>query len=204
MDLKLGGEKMKIAYIRLNDTGRSEEEQQKSLKKYNADSSYIEETDDPYKSILFLASRGDTVCIDNFSILVNSTKRLLAIIDDLEERGIYLISDKENLNTKTETGQLIIKSIRDIYEFEKNNFLRRQQEGIIIAKEEGKYKGRKPIEISEDFIDGYRRYMNREITKVDFAKKLNISRPTLDRLINDYQEDIDEKQISIYDLEVNK
>lgn len=195
---------MKIAYIRLNDTGRSEEEQQKSLKKYNADSSYIEETDDPYKSILFLASRGDTVCIDNFSILANSTKRLLAIIDDLEERGIYLISDKENLNTKTETGQLIIKSIRDIYEFEKNNFLRRQQEGIIIAKEEGKYKGRKPIEISEDFIDGYRRYMNREITKVDFAKKLNISRPTLDRLINDYQEDIDEKQISIYDLKVNK
>ncbi len=194
---------MKIAYIRLYDTGPSEEEQQESLKKYNADSFYVEETNDPYKSVLFLASRGDTVCIDNFSVLADSTKRLLAILDDLEERGIYLISDRENLNTKTETGQLIIKSIRDIYEFEKSNFLRRQQKGIIIAKEEGKYRGRKPIEISEDFIAGYRKYMNREITKVDFAKELNISRPTLDRLINDYQEDIDERQMSIYDLEVS-
>lgn len=67
-------------------------------------------------------------------------------------------------------------------EFERANLLERQREGIALAKASGRFKGRKEICVP-DFEEHYARYMAREISKVQLAKKLNISRPTLDRLI---------------------
>lgn len=66
----------------------------------------------------------------------------------------------------------------------KINFNRElQQAGIKRAKAEGKYKGRKEIKIDDNFNTLYEQYKNREINKCEFAKRLNVSRPTLDRLI---------------------
>jgi len=51
-----------------------------------------------------------------------------------------------------------------INEFERANLLERQREGIAIAKEEGKYKGRKEVDI-KDFKFHYQRYLNRKVNK---------------------------------------
>ncbi len=60
----------------------------------------------------------------------------------------------------------------------------RQREGIAIAVKEGKYKGGQVKKIDDDtFNKYYQQYKNREINKVQFAKALNISRPTLDKLL---------------------
>ena len=47
-------------------------------------------------------------------------------------------------------------------------------------------KGRKKI-IIENFPEYYERYKIREFSKTELAKKLNISRPTLDKLIKQIQ-----------------
>ena len=73
-----------------------------------------------------------------------------------------------------------------IAEFERQNLLDRQREGIAIAKREGKYKGGKK-KIVPHFEEHYERYMRRETTKAALARELHISRPTLDRIINDYR-----------------
>ena len=52
-------------------------------------------------------------------------------------------------------------------------------------KAQGKYKGRKPIEV-EDFGQYYEEYMSRRTTKGQLAKKLKISRPTLDKLFTEH------------------
>ena len=63
---------------------------------------------------------------------------------------------------------------------------RSQREGIERARKQGKYTGRKQTEIpSEIFKMESERYMKREITKTQFAKALNISRPTLDRILKE-------------------
>lgn len=72
-----------------------------------------------------------------------------------------------------------------INEFERTNLLERQREGIAIAKREHKYKGRKPIKIA-DFQQHYQRYLSREINKSQLSKELGVSRPTLDKLIEEY------------------
>ena len=50
------------------------------------------------------------------------------------------------------------------------------------------YKGRKAIEIDSKFIEQYNRYLNRELNKTQLAKELNVSRPTLDKMIKEYKE----------------
>ena len=63
---------------------------------------------------------------------------------------------------------------------------RAPKEGIAIAVREGKYKGRKPVDI-KDFSAHYDRYMRREVTKAQLAIDLDVSRPTLNKLIQEHE-----------------
>ncbi len=94
---------------------------------------------------------------------------------------------KENLILYP-NGKLMVAMIADINEFNIESS-ERQAEGIAIAKKKGVYKGRKRIEI-KDFGNYYDAYMNREISKSGIAKKLNVSRPTVDRLIKEYKDGV--------------
>jgi len=81
----------------------------------------------------------------------------------------------------------MLTMIAAINEFERENILERQREGIALAKQRGAYKGRKAVQV-KDFGKYYDRYLRREYTKKELAEELNISRPTLDRLIKEYQQ----------------
>ncbi|MGL5575426.1 MAG: recombinase family protein, partial [Sarcina sp.] len=128
---------------------------------------------------------GDTIVVHDFSRLARSTKDLLNIIELLEKKKVNIVSAKENLDSSTATGKLMLTMIGAINEFERANLLERQREGIALAKAAGKYKGRKEVQIP-NFVEYYNRYLNREFTKVALAKELNISRNTLDKLIKEY------------------
>ena len=130
-----------------------------------------------------------TVVVHDFSRLARSTKDLLEIVEYFESKQVALISAKEKIDSSTATGKLMLTMIGAINEFERANLLERQREGIAIAKRNGKYKGRKEVKIDNCvFEEQYQRYLNREINKTQLAKELNVSRPTLDKLINEYKE----------------
>jgi len=113
-------------------------------------------------------------------------KDLLEIVERLQAKNIRLISNKENLDTNTPTGKLMLTMIAAINQFERKNLLERQREGIALAVKQGKYKGRREVCI-KDFDRHYKRYMSREVSKSELARELKISRPTLDKLINGYK-----------------
>lgn len=80
----------------------------------------------------------------------------------------------------------MVTVIAAINEFERENLLERQREDIEIAKKKGVYKGRKPIVFTDkEFSTAYNEYLSRKITKTNFAQKLNVSRPTLDKILKD-------------------
>ena len=183
---------MNIAYVRVASLDQNESRQVEALEKYNIDRWYIEkvsgkDTNRPkLKEMLDYVREGDTVYIHDFSRLARSTKDLLDIVELLKEKKVNLVCNKENLDSNTPSGKLMLTMIGAIYEFERQNTLERQKEGIIIAKREGKFKGRQVKAIDEkNFEKYYEEYKTRNITKGDFAKKLNISRPTLDKLLKD-------------------
>lgn len=183
---------MNIAYVRVSTVDQNEERQIEALKKYNIEKWFSEKVSakdtnrKEFKSMMEFAREGDTIYIHDFSRIARSTKDLLDIVEKLQSKGIHLVSNKENIDTATSTGKLMLTMIAAINEFERENLLERQREGIQIAKKKGVYRGRTKKNVDK-FGDYYNQYMSREINKSELAKKLNVSRPTLNRMINEYE-----------------
>lgn len=156
-----------IAYVRATSVDQNADRQTEALQKYHIDKWFSDKVYEKNKTdrkqlrdMLEWVREGDTVYVFNFSSLARSTKDLLFIVEKLNEKNVHLISMKENLDTSTPNGKLMVAMIADINEFEHQNLLERQAEGIAIAKKKGVYKGRKRIEI-KDFGNYYDAYMNR-------------------------------------------
>lgn len=98
------------------------------------------------RKLLDYIRKGDTVTVTKLDRLARSTKDLLNIAEEIKKKGADLEVLNINLDTKSPTGQLMLTMLAAVAEFEKGIMLERQREGIDIAKEGGKYKGRKPIE----------------------------------------------------------
>lgn len=184
---------MNLAYVRVSTAEQNEARQVEAMKQYQIDKWFIEkvsgkDTNRPeLQKLLEFCREGDTIHIHDFSRLARSTKDLLDIVEKLTAKNVFLISNKENIDTSTPTGKLMLTMIAAINEFERTNLLERQREGIAIAKADGKYKGRKPVAVP-DFEKHYKRYQHREISKSCLARELGISRPTLDKLIAEYKQ----------------
>lgn len=180
---------MKVAYIRVSTVEQHEARQMEAMKGFGIDKYFIEkksgkDADRPQlQALLEFVREGDTVYIHSLDRLARSTKDLLAIVEQLQAKGVELHSNKESIDTSTPTGKLMLTMLGAIAEFERQNLLERQREGIAIAKEQGKYKGRKQAR-PEAWEEAYAKYRAREIKSVsELAKVLGISRPTVYKLI---------------------
>lgn len=181
-----------IAYVRVSTVEQNEARQLEALEKHNIDKWYTEKvsgknTDRPQlKAMLDYVREGDTIYIHDFSRLARNTKDLLEIVELLETKKVALVSNKENVDSSTPSGKLMLTMIGAIAEFERQNLLERQREGIEIAKREGKFKGGQVKKIDDElFARHYAEYKLRKISKSELAKRLEISRPTLDKLLKD-------------------
>ena len=186
---------MKIAYVRVSNVEQNEARQIEALEKYGIEKWFTEkvsgkDTNRPQlQQMLEFAREGDTIYVHDFTRLARSTKDLLDIVEHLKSKGIHLVSNKESIDTSTPTGKLMLTFLAGIAEFERENLLERQREGIAIAKRNGKYKGRKPFK-SDKFETLYQEYIKRKITKAEFAGQIGTSRPTLDKLIRNYEKSL--------------
>lgn len=186
---------MKYAYIRVSTTEQNETRQVVAMEKHGipAENYFVEKisaknTDRPeLQKLLSTVQTGDTIYIHDFSRLSRSTADLLQIVENLTARGIHLVSNKENLDTSTPTGKLMLTMIGAIYEFERTNMLERQREGIAVAKAAGTYKGGKRKEVNMDLFKSLLAdFKENRITKNTMAYDLGVSRPTLNRLLADF------------------
>ena len=131
---------MKIAYVRVSTVEQNEARQIEALKKYDVDKWFTEkvsakDTNRPQlQAMIDFAREGDTIYIHDFSRLARSTADLLKLVEQLQAKGVHLVSNKENIDTSTPTGRLMLTMIGAINEFERCNLLERQREGIAIAK----------------------------------------------------------------------
>ena len=192
---------MNIGYVRVSTVDQNEARQLEALEKYNIDKWFIEKVSakntnrKELQSMLEFAREGDTVYILDFSRLARSTKDLLDLVDLMQNKGIQLVSLKESIDTSTPTGKLMLTMIGAIAEFERSNLLERQREGIAIAKQEGKYKGRRQIERPENWLEVYTVWKSRGITGTEAMQKLNLKRNTFYRLVKEYEAENDTRAI---------
>lgn len=193
---------MNIAYVRVSTVDQNEGRQLEGLKKYDIEKWFTEkvsakDTNRPqFKSMLDFAREGDTIFVWDFSRLARSTKDLLDIVEQLQEKKIHLKSIKENLDTSTPTGKLMLTMIGAINEFERANLLERQKEGIAIAKQQGKFKGRKAINFPDNWKEIYDKWKSRELTGAAAMDQLKLKRNTFYKLIKKYESEVSIKSES--------
>ena len=131
---------------------------------------------------------GDTLYIESISRLWRSTKDLLNIIDTLTDKGVTLVSHKENIDTDTPTGKFMLTVFAALSQLEREQLKQRQREGIEIAKAQGKYTGRKPIEIDwTRFGQLYWEWKSKSITGRDFMRRMGLSANTFYRRVREYE-----------------
>ena len=183
---------MRVAYVRVSTVEQNESRQIEALEKHDIEKWFTEkvsgkDTNRPeLQAMLDFVREGDTIYIHDFSRLARSTKDLLEIVDQLTAKGVHLVSNKENIDRSTPAGKLMLTMIGAIAEFERQNLLERQAEGIAIAKREGKFKGGQVKKINDQvFAKYYADYKLRKINKTQLAAALEISRPTLDKLLKE-------------------
>ncbi len=130
------------------------------------------------EAMLDYTREGDTVYVESYSRLARNTRDLLNLIHELEDKGVAVVSLKENFDTTTANGRLMLTFMQGIAQFERDLIKERQAEGIELAKAAGKFK--KPKKQKPDnWEELYAKYMCREMTAVNLAKHCKISRALL-------------------------
>lgn len=181
----------RIAYIRVSTKEQNTARQEEAMKSQGVERTYIEKvsgknTDRPQlKAMLDYVREGDTVVVESYSRLARSTADLLNIIESLNKKGVSFISLKENIDTTTPQGKLMLTIFAGLAQFERECILQRQAEGIAIAKAEGKYKGRKPVELPDNWNEIMKLWKAGDITAVVAQKKLELTPATFYRKVKE-------------------
>lgn len=190
-----GGNSMKIGYIRVSTEEQETARQEKLMKENGIEKLYTEKISgksasnrEQLQNMIDYAREGDTIYIESISRLARSTRDFLKIIDILQEKKIELVSFKESIDTATPQGRFMLTVFSALAELEREQTLQRQKEGIAIAKEQGKYKGRKAIEVNtDDFEKVYTEWKSGTITAKTAMTKLNLKPNTWYRRVKDYE-----------------
>lgn len=184
---------MNIGYIRVSTAEQNDERQRVALKKYNIEREFTEkvsakDTNRPeLRNMLEFAREGDTIYVHSLDRLARSTKDLLGIVEELNKKGINLVSHKESIDTATATGKLMLTMIGAIAEFERQNMLERQREGIALAKANGRYKGRKSVDYPSNWDEIYPKWKKRELTSNKAMEDMGLKRNTFYKLVKEFE-----------------
>ena len=183
---------MKIGYVRVSTTEQNTARQEVLMQDLRVEEIYIDKasgknTDRPeLQKMLEYVRKGDTVIVESISRFARNTKDLLELIETLKKKNVEFISKKENIDTSTPTGKFMLTVFGAVAELEREYILQRQAEGIEIAKQEGKYKGRKKIE-NDKFEKVYKDWKAESITAVRAMELLGMKRNTFYRRVAEYE-----------------
>ena len=140
-------------------------------------------TDRPeLKRMMNFVRAGDTVIVESISRFARNTKDLLELVELLTSKGVEFVSQKEAIDTSTPTGKFMLTIFGAVAELEREYILQRQREGIAVAKANGVYKGRKPIERPE-FRQVVALWREGKITAVEAMKRLDMKPSTFYRKV---------------------
>ena len=146
----------RIGYIRVSTEHQETAKQQEIMGDYQVDRIFSEK-------------------ISGANIDRPQLKAMLDYVREGDNLYIESISHKENIDTDTPTGKFMLTMFAALSQLESEQLKQRQREGIEIAKAQGKYTGRKPIEIDwTRFGQLYGEWKSKNITGRDFMRRMDL------------------------------
>lgn len=134
----------KIGYIRVSTIDQNTDRQEIALSELGIKKLFIEKVSgknterSQFKKMMEYIREGDILYIESISRLARSTRDLLSIVQQLQDKKVDLVSLKENIDTATPQGRFVLTIFGALSELERESTLQRQHEGIAAAHLKGK------------------------------------------------------------------
>ena len=181
---------MKIGYVRVSTQEQNTIRQERMMESLGVDELYIDKASGKnaqrpeLRKMMEYVRKGDTVVVESISRFARNTRDLLELVEQLTAKQVEFVSQKEAIDTTTPTGKFMLTIFGAVAELEREYILQRQQEGIAIAKSNGIYKGRKPIQ-RPNFNQVVSLWRQGEITAVEAMKRLDLKPSTFYRKVKE-------------------
>ena len=183
---------MKIGYARVSTEEQCGDAQIDALEKYGCERVYCEKISGQSSkrtelvSLLNALRVGDVVVVQRLDRLGRSLTDLIQLLEGFKKREVEFISLNENIDTTTATGELVFHMIGAIAQFERRLISERTKIGLNAARARGRKGGRKAKMVQSDVKKAKAMLLDPKITKSEVAKHFGVSRPTLNKALNDY------------------
>jgi DNA invertase Pin-like site-specific DNA recombinase len=132
----------------------------------------------------------DVVEINNLSDIQSSNAKLIEDLFSLLQSGVQIYIRSENRYIDDNERRTMLYLLRNMLECIDRNNRNRREEGIEEAKRNGRYTGRKPIEVDEQLLKQVAiAFLNNRLSEQEAMGRLGInSRSTFYRKIRSFRE----------------
>lgn len=187
---------MNVGYVRVSTLEQNTARQEVLMQELGVTKVFIDKVSGKNRKrpaldeMLKFVREGDTVIVESISRFARSTKDLLNLVEELAKKGVRFVSQKETIDTDTPQGKFMLTIFGAMAQLEREQTQQRQAEGIAIAKAQGKYTGRKRIEIDDKlFAEQYRLWKAGETQPKYMMKRLGLKPATFYRRVKEYEEE---------------
>ena len=181
----------KIGYARVSTRSQNDDSQVDDLTAYGCQKIFTDTASGKNaarpeldKALAYLRT-GDVFVITRLSRAMRSLKHLLALADELRERGVGLVVLKQQIDTTTPQGRLVFHLLGAIDEFQRELIVEGTREGLAAARARGRTGGRKPKLNSRQAATVRRMYEatgpdgKRQHTVAEIAEAVGVHRTTV-------------------------
>ncbi|MGX4685846.1 recombinase family protein [Vagococcus sp. JNUCC 83] len=148
------------------------------------------------KEMLNYIREDDIIVVSELDRLGRNNKEITSIMNQIQDKGATLeilnlpsLNGIQDDNLRRLLNNLIIELFKYTAENERKQIRERQRQGIELAKEKGKYKGR-PLAYSADSADKQKRVtyekivemLEKDVPITQISKELDVSRNTIYRI----------------------
>jgi DNA invertase Pin-like site-specific DNA recombinase len=184
---------MRIGYGRVSTSDQHPEAQRDALEAAGCDQIFVDKLSGKLASrpeldkALVVVREGDHLVTTKLDRLGRSLKNLMAIGEDLRERGVQLVVLDQGIDTSTPVGQMFFHILGAVAEFEHSLMVERTKQGLEAARARGRTGGQKPklrprqIRLAQEMYDETGADGKRKYTVQQIADEFGVSRPTVYR-----------------------
>lgn len=178
----------RVGYARVSSIGQNLDSQIDALsslgcsKIFSDQQSGVSQKREGFSRLMEYLREGDSLVVTELSRLSRSLKQLLTVVERLEEKGVEIISLRENIDTQTATGRCFLSMMGAIAQMERELKSERATAGREAAKARGRTGGRPRTQLQK-LEQAKILYENSDKTAKEVCQSIGIGRRTLFRYL---------------------
>ena len=130
----------------------------------------------------------NTLYVLSIDRLSRSVKNLIETVETLNELGITIVFQRENIDTKSAMGNFFLTVLGSLAQFEREIMRERINAGIARAKSQGKKMGR-PSKLNDGLRNAVTMLYQKGVSIRDIAKTCTVGIGTVYKVVNDIKAD---------------